>query len=104
MLAIFLAEDVTIQFRLLFVAAPCWMEVPWLATVLNMLEDVPHQCHIVKDLVTDISVGSMPKGVPLLYVTLCLLSNVCCIDKGSIPQSYQAVVRVTQGSPTKVYP
>ena len=30
----------------------CWMEAPWLPTVLNMLADV-HQCLILKDLVMD---------------------------------------------------
>ena len=44
-------EDVSIPFldtehvkgplRLLILVAPCWMEVPWLPTVLNMLDDIP---------------------------------------------------------------
>ena len=37
----FLIEHVTGQLRHLILVAPCWMEVPWLHTVLNMLADVP---------------------------------------------------------------
>ena len=39
----FLADHVTGQFRILILVAPCWMEAPWLPTVLSMLEDIPHQ-------------------------------------------------------------
>ena len=46
------------------------MEASWLHTVLNMLEDIPHQCPIMKALVTDVSVGWMLKGLPLLHLTL----------------------------------
>ena len=35
------------KFVLLILVAPCWMEVPWLPTVLSMLEDIPHQCPII---------------------------------------------------------
>ena len=35
----FLAEYVTGHFRISILVAPCWMEAPWLPTVLNMLED-----------------------------------------------------------------
>ena len=38
----FLAQHVTGQFRLLMLAATCWMEVLWLPTVINMLEDLSH--------------------------------------------------------------
>ena len=40
-LAKFLAEHVNSQLRHLLLVAPCWMEAPWLPTVLNMLVDVP---------------------------------------------------------------
>ena len=33
---------VTGQFRLPILVAPCWMEAPWLPTVLNMLAGIPH--------------------------------------------------------------
>ena len=36
-----LAEHVNGQIRWLILVAPCWMEAPWLPTVLNMLADVP---------------------------------------------------------------
>ena len=37
----FLAEHVKGQLRHLLLVAPCWMEAPWLPTVLNMLADFP---------------------------------------------------------------
>ena len=50
----FLAEHVTSQFRLPIVVAPCWIEAPWLPTVLNMLADVPCWCPIVQNLFMDV--------------------------------------------------
>ena len=65
-LSTFLAELVMDLFRLLILVASCWMEAPWLPTVLNILEDIPRQCHIIKDLIWDILVDQMLKGLPLL--------------------------------------
>ena len=59
----FLAEHINGQLRHLLLVAPCWMEAPWLPTVLNMLADVPQQCPIVKDLIMDVSVGQALKGL-----------------------------------------
>ena len=59
----FLAELVNGQLRYLIMVAPCWMEAPWLPTVLNMLADVPWWCPIIKDLIMDISVGLVFKGL-----------------------------------------
>ena len=59
----FLAEHVNGQLRYLILVAPCLMEAPWLHTVLNMLEDVPPQCPIIKDLVMDVLVGQALKGL-----------------------------------------
>ena len=59
----FLAEHVNGQLRHLILVAPCWMEVPWLPTILNMLADVPQQCPIIKDLIVDVSVGQVLKGL-----------------------------------------
>ena len=56
-LAKFLAEHVNGQLGHLLLVAPCWMEAPWLPTVLNMLADVPRWHPLVKDLVMDVSVG-----------------------------------------------
>ena len=72
---------------------PCWMEVPWLSTVLNMLADVPQWCSIIKDLIIDVLVGQVLKGLQYLHLTLWQLSNVCYTDRGSLPQS----VRQWQG-------
>ena len=59
----FLAEHVNGQLRHLLVVAPCWMEAPWLPTVLNMLADVPLQCPLVKGLIVDVLVGQVLKGL-----------------------------------------
>ena len=74
----FLVEHVTGQFRLL---------IPWLPTVLSMMENITHQCLIVKDLIWYTAVGWVLKGLPLLHLILLLLSDVCCSDKGSLPQA-----------------
>ena len=84
----FLTEHVKGQLRQLIVVAPCWMEAPWLPTVLNMLADIPWQWYpIIKDLVMDVSVGQVLKGLPYLHLTLWLLRDVCYTDRGSLPQS-----------------
>ena len=80
----FLAEHVNGQLRHLLLVVPCWMEAPWLPTVLNMLADVPQQCPLLKDLVMDVSVGQALKGLRYLHLTLWLLSNVCYADRGSL--------------------
>ena len=59
----FLVEHVNGQLRHLLLMAPCWMEALWLPTVLNMLEDVPQWCPIIKDLALDVSVGQAPNGL-----------------------------------------
>ena len=59
----YLVEHVNSQLRWLILVAPCQMEAPWLPTVLNMLADVPQHCPIVKDLVVDVLVGQVLKGL-----------------------------------------
>ena len=59
----FLAENINGQLRHLILMVPCWMEAPWLLTVLNMLADVPQQCPIITDLVMDVLVGQALKGL-----------------------------------------
>ena len=82
----FLAEHVKGQLRHLILVAPCWMETPWLPTVLNMLADIPQQCPIKRDLIADVSVGQTLKGLPYVHLTLWLLTDVCYADGGSLPQ------------------
>ena len=89
----FLVEQVKGQTRWLILVAPCWMEAPCLPTIHSMLADVLWQCPIIKDLVMDVSVGQVLKGLPYLHLTLWLLSSVCYTDRGSLPQS----VRQWQG-------
>ena len=83
----FLAEHVNGQLRHLLLVAPCWMEAPWLPTVLNMLADVPQPCPLLKDLILDVLVGQVLNGLRYLHVTLWLLSDMCYADRGSLPQS-----------------
>ena len=85
----FLAEHVNGQLRHLPLVAPCWMEAPWLPTVLNMLADVPQQCPLVKDLVVDVSVGQVLKGLQYMHLTLWMLSDMCYADRGSLPCSFR---------------
>ena len=89
----FLAEHVSGQLRHLILAVPCWMEAPWLPTGLNMLADVPQQCPTIKDLIMDVLVGQVLKGLWCLHLTLWQLSNVCFADRDSLPWS----VRQWQG-------
>ena len=69
------------QLRLLILVAPCWMEASWLPTVLNILADIPGHCPIIKDLIMDVSVGYVLKGLPYLHLTHWLLRDVCCGDR-----------------------
>ena len=82
-LCMFLAEHVTSQFRHLILVAPCWMEVPWLPLVLNMLEDFPQCCPVIKDPVMDVLVGQVIKGQPYLHLTLSQLK--LCVAQTMIP-------------------
>ena len=81
----FLAEHVKGQLRCLILVAPCWMEVPWLPTVLNMLADVPQQSPIIKHLIIDVSVGHVLKGLPYLHLNPWQLREVCYANKDSLP-------------------
>ena len=65
--------------------ALCWMETPWLPTVLNMLADVPRHCPVVKDLDMDVLVGQVLKGLLYLHLSLWLLRGMCCAGRGSLP-------------------
>ena len=83
----FLAEHVNSQLRHLLLVASCWMEAPWLPTVLNMLVDVPQQFPLLKDVVVDVLAGQVLKGLQYLHLTIWLLSDVCYADRGSLPWS-----------------
>ena len=83
----FLAEHVNGQLRHLIQVVPCWMEAPWLPTTPNMLADVPQQCPIVKDLIMDVSVSHVLKGLQYLHLNLWQLNNVCYADRDSLPWS-----------------
>ena len=85
----FLAEHVTHQFRPLVVVAQCWFEASQLSTFLNISEYIPHQFNIVKDLIRDVLVGQVLMGLPLLQLTLWLLRDTFCANKGYLHQSHR---------------
>ena len=51
----------------------------------------------------DVFVGQVLKGLPYLHLTLWLLSNVCYVDGGSLPQYVGQWHGATQASMSKVY-
>ena len=75
-----------VNYRHLILVAPCWMEAPWLPTVLILLADIPQWCPIIKDLIADVLVGQVLKDLPHVHLTLWLLSDECYADRGSLPQ------------------
>ena len=99
----FLGEHVNGQLRHLILAAPCWMEVPWLPIILNMLADVPQQYPIIKDLIINILVGQALKGLQYLHLNP-LAAQQCVLHKQGFSSSVcQAVAGATQTSTSRVY-
>ena len=69
----FLAEHVNAQLRLLILVAPCWMEAPWLPTVLNVLVVSHHKRSYHGSFG-----GPCAKGSAMSALTLWLFSDVLC--------------------------
>ena len=90
-----LVECVTAQFRFLILVAPCCIEALWLPTALNMLADVPHHGPIIKDLIMDVLISQMLKGLQSLHLILWLLRDMWWIDKGFLSHSVRQWWRVT---------
>ena len=67
-LSMFLVKLVIGQFRLLILVAPILVEAPWLPKVLNMLEDIPDQCRIIRNLIMNVSVDRVLKGLQSLHL------------------------------------
>ena len=82
----FLVEHVTSKFRLTILVVPCWREAPWLLTVFNMFEDVPHQCPIIKGSHYRCFCRSGAQG-PVIAAFNPL--DMCCTDKVSLPESFR---------------
>ena len=78
----FLAEHVNGQLRHLILVAPCWMEAPWLPTILNMLADVPQQCPIIKDLIVDVLVGQVLKESAISAFNPLAAQHMCAMPTG----------------------
>ena len=70
------------------------MEANWLPTVLNMFIDIPNYCPIVQNLVIDVSVDWVLKGLPSVHLTLAAYRQ----DFSS--SAYQTVAGATQVSMT----
>ena len=97
----FLAEHVSGQLRHLILAGPCWMEAPWLPTVLNML--VVPRCPIIKDLVVDVLVGQALKGLQISAFNLLAAQWHVLHRQGFSSSVCLGVVGATQMSTSKVY-
>ena len=97
----FLEEHITGQFRLLILVALCCREAPWLSTFFGILEDIPHSCHH-KNVIMDVSVDQVVKGLPLLHFTLWLLRDLQYTDKVLL-LCLSGCDEVTWVSTTKVY-
>ena len=80
-------RHVSSHLRLLILVAHCCMEVPRLLRFLNMFADVACWCPLIQDLVMGVSCGWVLKGMQSLHLTLWLLRDMCCTDKGSHPLS-----------------
>ena len=61
------------------------MKILWPPKVLNTLAAIPHWYH--KNIIKDVSVNWILKGLPLQHLTLWLLRDACCKDIVSLPQS-----------------
>ena len=83
------------QLRLLILVAPCWMEGPWLPTVLNMLADVPQLCPIIKDLIMDVLVGQCAQGSAISAFNPLAAQRCVLHGQGFSSSVHQAVVGTT---------
>ena len=79
-----LTEHITGQYRLITLIAPFWMEASWLSTVLNLLDDIPHHCLIIKYFVRDVLHSSGVQGSAI--ATFNPLADMCRTDKSFLPQ------------------
>ena len=81
----------------------CWMEAPWLPTVLNMLADVPQQCPIIKDSHHG-CLGRPGAQVSAISAFNPLAAQQCVLQRqGFSSLVCQAVAGATRASMSKVY-
>ena len=79
----FLAEHVNGQVRHLILVAPCWMETPWLPTVLSMLARYSLVVsHHKRSHCGCFMVGQVLKGLSYLHLTLWQPSDMCAMPTG----------------------
>ena len=98
----FLVEHVNGQLRHLILVVPCWMEAPWLPTVLNMLADVPQWCAIIKDHGRCFSRPGTQGSAMCAFNPLAAQQCVLCGQRFS-SLVCQVVAGATQTSMSKVY-
>ena len=96
----FLAEHVTGWFRHLILVAHHWMEATWLPIVLNLLLGITHCCPVVQNLVMDVSLDQVLKGLPSLQ--LILAAQRCVLCRKGFSSFCRAVTEATQVSITKI--
>ena len=99
----FLTEHVTGEFRLLILVAPCWMEVPWLPTVLNILQDIPRHCCVVKDLIIGCFVRLGAQGSAISTFNHLGAQGYMLCRLWFSSSVFQALVGATPTSTLKVY-
>ena len=98
-----LAEHGKGQLILLSLVAPCWMEAPWLPTALNMVADIPWHCPIIKDLIMDVLVGYVLKGLAISAFSPLVVHRCVLCKQGFSSSVCQAMAGATQASMSKVY-
>ena len=54
-----------------------------------MMEDVPQWCHIIKDLVIDVLVGQVLRGLSLLNLSILAVWRCVLCRQGSLPLSFR---------------
>ena len=60
----------------------CWIGVSWLLNVLDMLEDILHQCVLVNNLMWDVAAETGPKGS--MVFALNPLATQTCVTQTKI--------------------
>ena len=86
-LSTFLAEQVICQSKCLTLVMLCLIEGPWIPSVLDIFEDGPCHCNMIKYLIRDMWVDCAVGDMWSPHLTLLLPLEVCCTDRGFLPGS-----------------
>ena len=75
------------------------MEAPWLPTILGISEDVLHQCVMIYDLVRDVFIDQVLKGLPSQHLPFWLYKDMLHQIFISLPQSCRQSIIYTYELP-----